>query len=114
MFWYSQMWEFATLVVLKYMTCKDVTLCSIGLWNVEWEELQRLLTCDHSGVVLSAGDTLDANVTKALQRFWQSRFEQKRAVAQLAVLTSAERVHVILWDGEIDTTLRWCCVFFHI
>lgn len=65
--------------------------------------LRGVLTCDHSGVVLSTGDMLDAAVTKVLQWFWQISFKLKRPVAQLAVLTSAERVHIVLWHGKTDT-----------
>lgn len=59
-------------------------------------DLKRLLTCDHSGVARSTGDMLDVTVTGELQWFWQIDFKQKCTVAQLTVLTPAERVHAVL------------------
>jgi len=61
------------------------------------------LTCDHSGVVLSAGDVLDTAVVKVLQWFWQTDLKHKCSVAQLTVLTPAERVHVLSWHGRKQT-----------
>lgn len=45
----------------------------------------------------------DAAVSKVLQWFWQINFKQKCPVAQLTVLTSAERVHILLWHSKADT-----------
>lgn len=64
---------------------------------------QRELTCDQSSVVFSTGDVSDAAVRKVLQWFWQINLKQKSSLAQLTVLTPAERVHVLLWTSKTDT-----------
>lgn len=66
-------------------------------------QIERLLTCDHSSVVLSTGDMLDAAATKVLQWFWQINFKQKCPMTQLTMLTPAKRVHVLLWHSNTDT-----------
>lgn len=85
----KQFWDF----------CAELFLNTIII-----NEINRLLTRDHGGVVLSTGDVLDAAVTKVLQWFWQINFKQKCSVAQLTVLTPAERVHVLLWHSRHNET----------
>lgn len=58
--------------------------------------MKRLFTCDHSSVVLSTGNVLDAAVPKVLQWFWQIYLEQERSVAQLTILAPSKRVHTLL------------------
>lgn len=71
-------------------------------------ERERLLTCDHGGVVLSTGDVLHAAATEVLQWFWQIDLEQKCSMTQLTVLTPAKRVHAVLCSRKTDTTtMKW-------
>ncbi|TNN60872.1 hypothetical protein EYF80_028867 [Liparis tanakae] len=76
-----------TLIVLRFpvtvTSSAGLGAASTSMWFPPQETYMSQDTRTQS-------DPLDANVTEALQRFWQSRFEQKGAVAQLAVLTSAE------------------------
>ena len=55
------------------------------------------LTGDESSVALSTCDLGDAAMVEELQRFGQIRREQEGPLAQLAVLTAAKRVHLLLW-----------------
>ena len=48
-------------------------------------------------MALATCDLADAAMVEELQRFGQICREQEGSLAQLAVLTSAKRVHLLLW-----------------
>lgn len=70
-----------------------------------------ILTCDHGSVVFSTGDVSDAAVRKVLQWFWQINFKQKCPMAQLTVLTPAERVDGLFWHSKTDTEKQTTLIY---
>ena len=89
-------------MVVPRSTTQQPFLCYIYFYDMRSARCESnvLLTGDESRVGLSTCDLADAAVVEELQHFGQIRGKQEGSLAQLAVLTSAKRVHLLLWKTQ--------------